>query len=105
MVSVFFADTVNANARQTSTITSIVLASPCGDRETTQASSAYSIVCVVIPYFVQQCIDQLVANLLVVSGTGKMNISLSPLAPENLVSQDGFGRPVPRQLDYSPHAS
>ena len=31
--------------------------------------------------------------------------SLSPLAPENLVSQDGFGRPVSRQLDYSPHAS
>ena len=36
--------------------------------------------------------------LLVVSGTGKMNISLSPFAPENLVSRDGFGRPVPRQL-------
>ena len=32
MVS-FFADTVNANARQTSTITFITLASPCGDRE------------------------------------------------------------------------
>ena len=62
-------------------------------------------VCVVIPSFVQQCIDQPVANLLVVSLTGKMNISLSPLAPENLVSQDGFGRPVPRQPDYSPHAS
>ena len=26
-----------------------------------------------------------------------MNISLSPFAPENLVSPDGFGRPVPRQ--------
>ena len=26
-----------------------------------------------------------------------MNISLSPFAPENLVSRDGFGRPVPRQ--------
>ena len=42
MVSVFFADTINANARQTSTITSIILASLCGDRETMQASSAYS---------------------------------------------------------------
>ena len=42
MVSVFFADTVSPNARQTSTITSIILASPCGDRETMQASSAYS---------------------------------------------------------------
>ena len=26
-----------------------------------------------------------------------MNSSLSPFAPENLVSRDGFGRPVPRQ--------
>ena len=42
MVSVFFADTVSPNARQTSTITSIILASPCGDRETMQASSACS---------------------------------------------------------------
>ena len=34
--------------------------------------------------------------LLVVSGTGKTNISLSPFAPENLVLRDGFGNPVPR---------
>ena len=26
-----------------------------------------------------------------------MSISLSPFAPENLVSRDGFGSPVPRQ--------
>ena len=26
-----------------------------------------------------------------------MNISLSAVAPENLVSRDGFGNPVPRQ--------
>ena len=26
-----------------------------------------------------------------------MNVSLSPFAPENLVSRDGFGSPVPRQ--------
>ena len=38
--------------------------------------------------------------LLVVSGTGKRNISLSPFAPENLVSRDGFGSPVPRQLAH-----
>ena len=44
MVSVFFANTVNANARQTSTITSIILASPCSDRENMQASSAYSMI-------------------------------------------------------------
>ena len=42
MVSVFFADTVEAKARQTSTMAAIILASPCGDRETMQASCAYS---------------------------------------------------------------
>ena len=31
--------------------------------------------------------------------------SLSPFAPENLVSQDGFGRPVPRQPAHSPHSA
>ena len=35
--------------------------------------------------------------LLVVSGTGKISISLSPFAPKNLVSRDGFGSPVSRQ--------
>ena len=38
--------------------------------------------------------------LLVVSSTGKINSSLSPFAPENLVSRDGFGSPVPRQLAH-----
>ena len=33
----------------------------------------------------------------VVSWTGKINIFLSAFAPENLVSRDGFGSPVPRQ--------
>ena len=33
----------------------------------------------------------------VVSRTGKMNISLSPFAPGNLVSRDGFGSSLPRQ--------
>ena len=28
---------------------------------------------------------------------GKINISLSAFVPENLVSRDGFGSPVPRQ--------
>ena len=32
-----------------------------------------------------------------------LNISLSPFAPGNLVSRDGFGRPVPRQPAHSPH--
>ena len=35
--------------------------------------------------------------LLVVSCTGKMSIPLSAFVPENLVSRDGFGSPVPRQ--------
>ena len=42
-ISVFFSDTVRAKARQTSTMTSITLASPRGDRERMQASSVYSI--------------------------------------------------------------
>ena len=33
----------------------------------------------------------------VVSWTGKINISLSAFAPENLVSRDRFGSPAPRQ--------
>ena len=35
--------------------------------------------------------------MLVVSSTGKMNISLYPFAPKNVVSRDGFDSPVPRQ--------
>ena len=35
--------------------------------------------------------------LLMVSYTGKTIFSLSPFAAKNLVSQDGFGSPVPRQ--------
>ena len=35
--------------------------------------------------------------LLVVSCTGKIDIFLSPFAPDNLVSRDGFGSLVPRQ--------
>ena len=27
-----------------------------------------------------------------------------PVRPENVVSRDGFGRPVPRQPAYSPHS-
>ena len=35
--------------------------------------------------------------LLVVSWTGEINLPLSPCVPENLVSRDGFSRPVPLQ--------
>ena len=31
------------------------------------------------------------------------NISLSPFAPENSVSRDGFSRPVPLQPAHSPY--
>ena len=34
----------------------------------------------------------------------EINISLSPFAPENLVSRDGFGRPVLRQPAHSPYS-
>ena len=37
------------------------------------------------------------AVLLVVSRAGKMNVSLSAFAPENLVSRDGFGGPIPHE--------
>ena len=37
----------------------------------------------------------------VVSRTGKRNISLSAFAPENFVSRDGLGSPVPRRPAHS----
>ena len=47
-------------------------------------------------YHFKHVVDKpgMIANPLVVSWTGKMNLSLSPFAPEIL---DGFDRPVPRQ--------
>ena len=39
-----------------------------------------------------------------VSYTGKVNIPLSPYAPDKLVSRDGFSRPVPRQPAHSPYS-
>ena len=41
--------------------------------------------------------------LLVVSRTGEIKISLSPFAPDKLVSRDEFVRPVLRQPVHSPH--
>ena len=48
-------------------------------------------------HHVQQEKDQRLPILLVVSQTKKINISLSPFAPENLVWRDGFGSSVPRR--------
>ena len=63
-------------------------------------------VCVVIPHFVQQSMDQpdKVAN----PARGQVNreneYSLSAYVPDNLVSRDDFSRPVPRQPPYSPYS-
>ena len=54
----------------------------------------FCLVCTVITYYGNR---ERLPILLVVSSTGKMFFSLSPFAPENLVSQDGFGNPVPHQ--------
>ena len=58
-------------------------------------------VCIVIKVWINQVS---LSNLLVVSWTEIMNISLSPFAPENLVSRDRFGRLVLRQSAPSPHS-
>ena len=61
-------------------------------------------------HHLQQSIDQpgKVANLacgqLDRENDISLNISLSLFAPENLVSRESFGRPVPRQPAYSPHS-
>ena len=57
----------------------------------------YVYVCMVITYSRVWINRVKLPILLVVSWTGKMNIPLSPYVPENLVSRDGFSRPVPRQ--------
>ena len=61
-------------------------------------------VCMVITYMVtyilySKSLDQpgKVANPARGQLNREMNISLSAFAPENLVSRDGFGSPVPRQ--------
>ena len=54
-------------------------------------------VCIVITYSRVWINTVRLPILLVVSWTGKMNIPLSPCVPENLVSRDGFSRPVQRQ--------
>ena len=42
--------------------------------------------------------------LIVVSRTGKLNVSLSAFVLENLVSRDGSDRPVQRHPAHSPHS-
>ena len=57
----------------------------------------YIYVCTVITYSRVWINRVRLSILLVDSWTGKMSIPLSPCVPENLVSRDGFSRPVPRQ--------
>ena len=59
--------------------------------------NAFMYVCMVITYSRVWINRVRLSILLVVSWTGKYNIPLSPCVPENLVSRDGFSRPVPRQ--------
>ena len=56
-------------------------------------------VCIVITYYGNDK-DQpgKVANPAIGQLNRENELSLSPFAPENLVSRDGFGSPVPRQL-------
>ena len=70
----------------------------------THYESVLRIMCMIITYN-RVWINQVrLPILLVVSWTGKINFSLSPFAPKNLVSRDGLGRPVPRQRVHSPHS-
>ena len=58
-------------------------------------------VCMVITSYSRVWINRVRSPiLLVVSWTGKKYIPLSPCVPENLVSRDGFSRPVPRQPSH-----
>ena len=58
-------------------------------------------------HHLEQSMDQLgkVANPALGQLNREKNTSLSPFAPENLVSRDGFGRPVPLQPAHYPHSS
>ena len=63
----------------------------------TVSSKAVCMVCM-LTYIASVWINRIrLQILLVVSRTGKINISLPPFVPENLISRDGFGSPVPRQ--------
>ena len=53
-------------------------------------------ICMVITYSKGKDQSSKVANA-ARGQLAKMNTSLSPFAPENLVSRDGFDSPIPRQ--------
>ena len=68
-----------------------------GTHQKTEYRGATSYAIVVITYSRAWINRVRLPILLVVSRTGKTNIPLSPCVPENLVSRDGFSRPVPRR--------
>ena len=67
------------------------------DKKKSPTSRERLLLCMVITYSRVWINRVRLPILLVVSLTGKMNTPLSPCVPENLVSRDGFSRPVPRQ--------
>ena len=84
----------------------IVLPSGSHSRGRGRTDNCIQYVCMVITYsrvWINRV--RLLPILLVISGSGKINIPLSPFAPENLVSRDGFSRPVPRRPAHSPYSS
>ena len=70
----------------------------------TWGSKWYGCVCMVTTYSRVWINRVRLPILLVISSTEKINISLSPFAPDNLVSRDGFGSPVPRPPAHSPYS-
>ena len=76
----------------------------CSDHNTTHPPQrCYGTVCMVTTYNVARVwINRVrLPILLVVSWKGKINSSLSPFTPENLVSRDGFSRPVLSACSFS----
>ena len=60
--------------------------------------------CLVITYSTLWINRVMLPILLVTSCTGSINTFLSPYVPENLVSRNGFSRPVPRHPGHSPYS-
>ena len=74
---------------------------PKTDRRRTMTPYNNGTVCCMVTHIARVWINRVRLPILHgVSWIGKMNVSLSPFAPENLVSRDGFGSSsVPRQSD------
>ena len=73
-------------------------------RVTTSCVPSRMYVCMVIIFSRSKDQPGKVANATRGQLNGENNIFLSPFAPKNLFSQDGFGRPVPCQPPHSPYS-